>query len=190
MIPSASQTSPRVLLFSGHLIDAPGRAEPRFPLALETPAAHAITRAIAEIAPTIGIASAARGGDILFHEACRARGIQTTIVLPFPSAEFEKRSVSGLAEGRWEERYRSLLSSTSPSQIVQLDTSNSSNAFRTCNEMMLYLAQASDPAPALLALWDRQDGDGPGGTAEMVMAVNRLGGQITVIEPLSLQHQS
>lgn len=186
MIPSASPTLPRVLLFAGHLIDAPGRADPRFPLALEAPAAHAIARAVAEIAPTIGIASAARGGDILFHEACRARAIQTIIVLPFPLTEFEKRSVSGLPDGRWEKRYRSLLSSTGPSQIVELDTSNSSNAFRACNEMMVRLAQASDPTPALLALWDRHDGDGPGGTAEMVMAVDRLGGPVTVIEPSSL----
>jgi hypothetical protein len=182
MIPSASQASRRVLLFTGHLIDAPRRAEPRFPPELEPAVSGAIAGEIAKIAPSIGIASAARGGDILFHEACRACGIQTTIVLPFSIAEFEKQSVSGLADGRWEKRFHSLLSSTGASQIVKVDTLNSANVFRVCNEAMLNLARASDPTPTLLALWDRQVGDGPGGTAEMVMAVERLGGRIVVIE--------
>ena len=186
MIPSTSQASRRVLLFTGHLIDAPGRAEPRFPPELEAAASGAIAREVAKIAPSIGIASAARGGDILFHEACRAYGIQTTIVLPFSIAEFEKRSVSGLADGRWEKRFHSLLSSAGASQIVKVDTLNSSDVFRACNEAMLNLARASDPTPTLLALWDRQVGDGPGGTAEMVMAVERLGGQVVVIELSSL----
>jgi hypothetical protein len=190
MILSVLQTFQRVLLFTGHLIDAPGRVPPRFPPTIEAPVAQAIAHAIAEIAPTIGIASAARGGDILFHEACRARGIQTTIVLPFPVAEFEKRSVSGLADSRWEARFRLLLSSTDPSRIIQLNTSDSSNAFRTCNEVMLDLAHASDPTPTLLALWDRHGGDGAGGTAEMVMAVDHLGGQVIVIDPSSLNRSA
>jgi len=186
MIRSTSQRSRRVLLFTGHLIDAPGRAEPRFPPELEAAASDAIASEIAKIAPSIGIASAARGGDILFHEICRTRGIQTTIVLPFPIAKFEERSVSGLADSRWEKRFRSLLSSVEASQIVKVDTSNSSNVFRACNEAMLNLARASDRTPTLLALWDRQVGDGPGGTAEMVMAVERLGGRVIVIELSSL----
>jgi hypothetical protein len=186
MIPSASHASRRVLLFTGHLIDAPGRTDPRFPPELEAAASGAITSEIAKIAPSIGIASAARGGDILFHEACRARGIQTTIVLPFPIAEFEKRSVSGLADSRWEKRFHALLSSAGASQIVEVDTSNSSNVFRACNKAMLDLARASDPTPTLLALWDRQIGDGPGGTAEMVIAVEQLGGRVVVIELSSL----
>jgi hypothetical protein len=184
MIPSASQASRRVLLFTGHLIDAPRRTDPRFPPELEAAASGAITNEIAKIAPSIGIASAARGGDILFHEACRARGIQTTIVLPFPIADFKKRSVSGLADSRWEKRFHALLSSAG--EIVEVDTSNSSNVFRACNEAMLNLARASDPTPTLLALWDRQVGDGPGGTAEMVIAVEHLGGRVVVIELSSL----
>jgi hypothetical protein len=174
-----------VLLFTGHLIDAPGRADPRFPPELEVAASEAIASEIAKIVPSIGIASAARGGDILFHEACRARGIQTMIVLPFPIAEFKKQSVSGLADDRWEKRFHSLLSSAG-SQIVKVETLNSSNVFRACNEAMLNLARASDPTPTLLALWDRQVGDGPGGTAEMVMAVEHLGGRVIVIELSSL----
>ncbi len=186
MISSPSHESARVLLFAGHLVDLPERFDPRFPPDLEPAAAHAIARAIAEISPTIGIASAARGGDILFHEACRARGIHTTIVLPFSVAEFEKRSVSGLATGQWERRFRSLLSDTGDSRVVVLDASDSSNPFVACNQAMLDFAQARDPRPTLLALWDGRHGDGPGGTAEMVMAIERLGGRVIVIDPSSL----
>lgn len=186
MISPSSYPSARALLFAGHLIDDPERFDPRFPPDLEPAAARAIARAIAEISPTIGIASAARGGDILFHEACRAQGIETTIILPFAIAEFEKRSVSGLPTGQWERRFHSVLSAARPSRLIVLDASSSSDPYGACNKAMLERAQASDQKPMLLALWDGRYGDGPGGTAEMVKAIERLGGRVVIIEPASL----
>jgi hypothetical protein len=181
-----AKSSDAVLLFSGHLIDAPGRFDPRFPPSLEEAAKKAIERAIAEIGPTSAIASAARGGDILFHEACRAKGIQTTIVLPLPEAEFVRLSVSGASGGHWEERFRTLMSDSGPAQIIQLDSTHSSNPFRDGNYAMLELAKMHDPMPTLLALWNGQNGDGPGGTADMVDAIQRMGGRVVIIEPSSL----
>lgn len=154
---------------------------------MERAATQAIERAIAAIAPTWAIASAARGGDILFLESCRRREIRTTIVLPFPVAEFERQSVSGVGNGHWERRFRKLVSAAGPSQVVQIDTAGAPHPFRACNEAMLDLARGSDPTPTLLALWDGKDGDGPGGTAEMVDAIRRLGGEVIVIAPASLQ---
>jgi hypothetical protein len=184
------RSSDHVLLFSGHLVDAPGRFDPRFPPSLEYAATKAIERAIAEIGPTLAIASAARGGDILFHEACRARGIQTTIVLPLPVEEFVKQSVSGAAGGHWEERFNTLLSEPGPARIIQLDPADSANPFHQANNVMLDLAKAHDPKPTLLALWNGQYGDGPGGTADMVDAIQRQGGRVVIIEPLSLYEPS
>lgn len=174
------------MLFSGHLIDAPGRLDPRFPPSLEHAATKAIERAIAEINPASAIASAARGGDILFHEVCRARGIPSTIVLPLPIEEFVKQSVSGAAGGHWEERFHALISGAGPTRLVQLDAADSTSPFRNGNKIMLELAKAHDARPTLLALWNGQDGDGPGGTADMVDTIQRLGGRVVIIEPSSL----
>jgi hypothetical protein len=180
-------SSGRVLLFAGHLIDAPGRMDPRFPPELEPAAARAIARAVADIAPTVGIASAARGGDILFHEVSRAQGIPTVVVLPFQEDdEFEKQSVAGLPKSDWEARFRAILAKTAPSCVVHLGARGSANVFSECNRAMLAIASASDPKPTLLALWDRKGGDGPGGTAEMVNAVEQIGGRVIILDPLAL----
>lgn len=70
------------------MIDAPGREIPRFPPELECEAAKSISRRIgyarqAAGGSVVGIASGARGGDILFLEACRKEGLSLRMVLPF-----------------------------------------------------------------------------------------------------------
>ena len=65
------------ILFTGHMIDKPDRPTPRFPASKEAAAAIAIRAALRKVMveagsdPLVGIAAAACGGDILFHEACR-----------------------------------------------------------------------------------------------------------------------
>src|SRR5437867_380615 len=79
------------LLFTGHMVDLPDRKAPRFPPALEESARKRIGVELdgaKGMSVCQGFASCARGGDILFHEECRARGIETVIVLPFPPEEF------------------------------------------------------------------------------------------------------
>ena len=74
----ALQVPPRlVFLFSGHMVDAPDRAEPRFPAEKEGIAARAIAAALDQLGAGPGdlaLAQAANGGDLLFLEACKARG--------------------------------------------------------------------------------------------------------------------
>jgi hypothetical protein len=77
--------------------------------------------AIDELAPTDAIASASRGGDILFLEACRTRNIPTTIVLPFSPDEFERRSVAAVEQSDWVARFRALIAATPPEQLIVLD---------------------------------------------------------------------
>jgi hypothetical protein len=62
----------KVLLFSGHMIDAPDRPTPRFPPEKEPVAAVAIANTIVEIGAGPGdlaICGGACGGDLLFAEA-------------------------------------------------------------------------------------------------------------------------
>jgi tetratricopeptide repeat protein len=88
----------RVLLFTGHRVDDPGRKTPRFPADKESVARQAIKDVVAkEIAEAgeiaFGIAGGASGGDILFHEVCAESGIPTKLYLALPPDQFIKASV-------------------------------------------------------------------------------------------------
>jgi hypothetical protein len=177
----------RTLIFTGHRVDAPDRAKPRFPPRLVDAAGRAIGQAIEELAPTDAIASASRGGDILFLEACRARNIPTTIVLPFSPDEFERRSVAGVEQGDWVARFRALIAATPPERLIVLDLNDEPDPYGACNLAVLKRAQeASSSAPLLLALWDGKGGDGPGGSADMVERVRRADGRVAIIDPGTL----
>src|SRR5438034_10195873 len=96
----------KVLLFSGHMIDKPNRKDVRFPPKMEAAAARNIAEAISTLKPSLGIASGARGGDILFHDACLAYGVPSDIVLAFEPKIFEAQSVAGAEGGDWTRRFR------------------------------------------------------------------------------------
>jgi hypothetical protein len=178
----------QTLIFTGHRVDAPDRAEPRFPPRLVDAAGRAIGKAIDEFAPPDAIASASRGGDILFLEACRARNIPTTIVLPFSPDEFELRSVAGVEQGDWVARYRALIATTPPERLIVLELNDEPDPYGACNLAVLRRAQtASSSAPFLLALWDGMGGDGLGGSADMVERVRNTGGRVVILNPATLE---
>ncbi len=178
----------RTLIFTGHRVDAPDRAKPRFPPRLVDAASRAIGKAIDELAPTDAIASASRVGDILFLEACRARNIPTTIVLPFSPDEFERRSVAGVEQGDWVARFRALIAATPPERLIILNLNDEPDPFGACNLAVLKQAQAaSTSVPVLLALWDGKGGDGPGGSADMVERVRSTGGRVMILDPATLE---
>lgn len=175
------------LVFTGHMIDAPGRPAPRFPPRLEQRAAEAIRSHVlaartAANGSLVGIASGARGGDILFHEICRAEGIPTWFVLPFAPKAFVERSVRGVRSGRWVSRFWQLWEETSPDRRVVLDLAHEADPFGECNTVMLETARARGENVELLALWDGEGADKPGGTAAFVEAVRAAGGQVTQID--------
>ena len=171
----------RVALFTGHRIDAPDRPKPRFPAPHAPHAAQAIAAAIPDDAQ-IGLSSAANGGDILFLEACAARAIPCHIILPFPPEEFLRRSVATEAPGGWEARFHHLWSNTPSDRRHILTVPESADPYAACNDALLALAEKLG-APEVIALWDGQTGDGPGGTADLVTKARARGWPVTVIEP-------
>ncbi len=100
--------APHVIAFSGHMIDRPDRAVPRFPAALETRVAAALRDRIAALGPSIGYSQAACGGDLLFLEAMQEAGAQTQIVLPFPAAHYLDTSVRFAGDG-WVRRFENVV---------------------------------------------------------------------------------
>lgn len=89
--PADSWKPDKVFLFSGHMIDAPGRKQPRFPADKEPVAAAAIAQALDDLgasAADLALTQGASGGDIPFAEAAIARGLRVQFLFPLPEPDF------------------------------------------------------------------------------------------------------
>ena len=186
--PLATGRTPRqALVFSGHMADAPGRPTPRLPATLLPAARKAIDAALdaldagpADLALTQGAA----GGDLLFAEACAARGVPLQLLLPLPEPRFIQASIAPSA-GDWVARYRALCDrlSLAPAVLPNPGGDDDDDAFERCNRWLLDTAVASGSAHLhLIGLWNGDPGDGPGGTAHMMDEARRRGGQVTWID--------
>ena len=175
-----AQGAPRVILFTGHRVDAEGREKPRFPRNKEDQARAMIAETVLRErrktdGELFGIAGGASGGDILFHEVCEDLGIPTTMYLVVPKNEYIKASV---ADGgpEWVERFKRLYDRQQPEILSNtgelprwLRAKKGYNIWQRANLWMLHNAlHLSKEKLTLIALWDEQTGDGPGGTEDMV----------------------
>ena len=185
----------RVILFSGHMVDAPDRAAPRFPPACVPAAAAQIAAALDQLQAgpdDLGLTQGAAGGDLLFAEAAQERGMALQFLQPFEEAEFIERSVRPVCDGDdWVARYRAVAARlANPPQVMPAPTAGAAppcdardNPFERCNRWLLdtALARGGDQV-WLLCLWDGQGGDGAGGTAHMVGEVQRHHGHVIHID--------
>jgi hypothetical protein len=100
-----SQTS-RLIVFTGHMIDAPDRARPRFAPSSEQVVRSAIRAWLLDQKRRAGgrlegIAGGAAGGDILFHEVCAERevDIPTRLLLALPPGDYAAAAVQYAGAG-------------------------------------------------------------------------------------------
>jgi hypothetical protein len=167
-----------VVLFTGHRIDSPKRAEPRFPAEAEPLARAAIAQAVSQLAPALCISGGANGGDILFQEHCREAGIPTHMLLALPPEQFIAASV-----GDWVERFQRLLKQAPPAVLATSKTlpawlaaKPGYDIWQRNNLWLIASALALNPGHfTLIALWDGQGGDGTGGTQHMVQVAQQHG---------------
>ncbi len=193
---AAARVEPRhVILFTGHMVDAPGRTPPRFPAELVPAATRRIAAALDAIdaGPSdLAFTQGAAGGDVLFAEACLARAVPLRLLLPIAEPEFMAQSLLPVQDGAaWQARYRSV--------VARLDM-----APREAPQVLRALDQGDDPfvrgnrwllesalvfgAERLccICLWDGGGGDGPGGTRHLVDAVRAVGGKVQWIDTREL----
>ena len=128
----------------------------------------------------LGIAGAASGGDILFHEALVRRGIPSIVCLGLPPAEFAARSVADAGED-WLRRYDDLLRQRPPEVI---DQSNEHPAIRANRWMLSRGLEYGVQNMTLLALSDGKPGGGPGGTEDMIARARSSGAHVVILQSL------
>ncbi|HEY6688204.1 MAG TPA: tetratricopeptide repeat-containing protein [Propionibacteriaceae bacterium] len=205
--PAARQGVTKIhpVVFSGHMIDASGRPQPRFPADKEDVAFQAIREKVGEIeaaaekedeAELIGIAGASDGGDLLFHEACHELGIRTNVLLPVPELVYRATALSRQAS-RWAERYYAALRrAEKPVRTLArnltmpgwLATRPDYDLWQRSNRWILHHAWATTTTDrvTVLALWNGQLGDGRGGVADMVARGRLRGADIVTLDTVAL----
>jgi tetratricopeptide (TPR) repeat protein len=179
----------RTFLFSGHMIDKPEREPPRFPADREEVAAKAIAgklEALATGPDDLAVCGGACGGDILFAAACLQRGMRLQVCLPLEEPAFLQASVS-CAGDNWRDRYYRM--KENPLTTLRLmpqelgATPKGMSPFARNNLWQLYTALAYGPEKVhFICLWNRQEGDGPGGTRHMYETVSQRSGQVHVLD--------
>jgi hypothetical protein len=193
--PSTRAAPRQVILFTGHMVDAPGRALPRFPAALVPAAARRIAAALDAIdagPPDLALTQGAAGGDLLFAEACLARAVPLRLMLPLAEAEFVRLSLRPVQDGAaWEARFRAIVArltappSEAPAVLGALDEGD--DAFVRGNRWLLDTALGFGAERLrCICLWDGGGGDGPGGTRHLVEAVRAAGGDVQWIDTRGL----
>jgi hypothetical protein len=185
----------KVILCSGHLIDAPERKTPRFPKEKEAPVQERIEESLNKWnieERDLAICGGSRGADIMFAEACVKRKAEVWLCISLEENEFLKQSVR-LPNTNWEERFFALKNNPTVKTFYQHELPNAPlkdmSPFERANEWMINTAEAEAKHPDdlfAILIWDEQtSGDGPGGTADFAAKVKRLGAHLTIINPLT-----
>ena len=191
---TTSSAYDKVVICSGHMIDAPDRKEARFPetKAEAVRAKMAIQLAHWDIGPRdLAICGGACGADILFGEETLQRGARLRLLLAQEIDAFVRNSVQHAGED-WVRRFHSLCSQANVEILPQAEK-------RAPNDISIYartnlwiidtaVAAATDPHQIYaLLVWDEKPtGDGPGGTSDFQKKVCQLGASLEIINPTKL----
>ena len=180
--------APKVIVVSGHMVDAPDRSLPRFPQG-------EVTRVTAEIRTTLDewgvnaqttvVTGGARGADIIVAEDCLARHAKVVLCLALPPDQFERRSVA-LPQTDWSRRFRRLLLAADVRVLADGRGGSNETIFARTNAWILDIAESLCHSRVhAIVVWDGQRGDGPGGTAGFIRLLGEHESvlEIRVIDP-------
>ncbi|MBI5766511.1 MAG: DUF4071 domain-containing protein [Verrucomicrobia bacterium] len=175
---------PTVVVFSGHMIDRPGRNPARFPASEEARVKEEIKAYLRSVNAGFGYSSAACGADIIFCECLLEMDAKVHLVLPCPVNAFKRQSVSW-AGPEWERRFLNVLSMAtntlvaSPADYAGSDTEPAPTmglvyANRIITGLAVLQAQALEFELRALAVWDGNgvNGINGGGTGSVIAEWN------------------
>lgn len=192
---STAHVPRHVILFTGHMVDAPGRTLPRFPPQLVAAAARRIAAALDAIdagPPDLALTQGAAGGDVLFAEACLARDVRLRLLLPLAEPEFVAQSLLPSQDGAaWHARFRAVVARLGAPPRVAPEVLGALAAdddpFARANRWLLETALGFGAERLrCICLWNGGGGDGPGGTRHLVDAVRSSGGEVEWIDTREL----
>ena len=183
--------APVVVVFTGHLIDAPDRPDARFPPSAEPAVFAQIKRYVGEVRAKVAFASAACGADILFLEAMLELGGEINIVLPSDMESFVQASVVPGGNENWVERFHRVVKAAK--QVTYASQHAATEVYLAyANVLMFGLAKSRargiEGQVRALAVWDGLPGAG-GGTASAISRWRSCGQSVRGLDPLTLKWQ-
>ncbi len=186
----AGLSLPCVAVFSGHLIDAPGRPVPRFPASAEESVRRRLRDIVQKRRVAFGYASCACGGDILFLEEVLAAGGRVVVAPPLPLEKAIARSVAK-APGNWEGRLRAVLAHPHATLLEsECDETGEDDAivYSFCNKHLFGLAMLRTRELGFpirgVCVWDGKRGATPGGTSSAVLRWQMAELPVDIVPPL------
>ena len=187
---------PIVVVFTGHVIDAPGRRTPRFPVHLGAVVKARIDAMIEDEKIGIGYCSPACGADILFIECMQKRDREVQIILPFKRDDFVKTSVA-FAGNHWVRRFRKVMALAEKKHCVRYcvnedylgDASLFAHAGTLIQGLALLHANELGMKCKMLAVMEPEADPKIGGTAYNVAAWKKLGRKDLPIDLKKIREQ-
>jgi hypothetical protein len=184
----------KVVVCSGHMIDAPGREQARFPAHKEEAVRRAIAAQLVEWQigqDDLALCGGACGADTLFAEECLCRHACVRLLLAQQIEDFVRDSVQH-AGNEWVQRFHALRGKT---DVRFLDSARgNTNELSIYDRVNLWLietaAQEVSNTERLFALliWDEKStGDGPGGTADFEARARNFGARVAIINPITIR---
>jgi class 3 adenylate cyclase len=178
---------PRVAVFAGHRVDAPGRVPPRFPAEIVPQVKAAIKEQLTRLSIGVGFSTAASGSDILFLEALQELGGKAHIVLPCNKQQFIEENVANSGDG-WVERFNGVVSKAEETIVASDERIILGGVwYRYAGDVLDGLAtlRAAQYETGLLhlAVWNGLAGDGQGGTQDSVARWKSRGRQVHIVNP-------
>ena len=159
---------PTIVALAGRRIDADGAKAVRFPFANVPAVRKALGETFDRLAPSLLVASAACGADLIALEAAAERDIPSRIVLPFEPARFRTTSVVDRPGPEfWGKLYDDMIARAQArgGLIVLTPSEDGGGAYMAANDAIVATAGAAAPAGtrrvAVIA-WEgapRGDGD-------------------------------
>ena len=171
--------NPKVIHYSGHLIDPPGAKQKRFAATDEGFVRAQIDAFLRKNEVKFGFGSLANGSDILFAEALLDCDASLEIYLPFCIEDFLQISV--LPGGpEWQERFhRVIAKATRVSFATEDQYLKDDSLFTYCSQLAMgqaiLRAQHLETDVLQVTVWDGKPAVGIAGTAIDILAWNKLG---------------
>ena len=139
-------------------------------------------------------AGGASGGDLLFHEVCTEIDIPTRLYLAIPSNDYVVASVDVPGQPHWIDRFRAVEKRCSTRELSRgkdlpdwLKDKPDYTIWQRNNLWTLHNALAfGGKNVTLIALWNGEAGDGPGGTQDMVQQARARGAKVIILDTKNL----
>ncbi len=160
---------PNLAIFSGHMIDAPDRKDPRFPPEIEAQVREKLQAQIEALDIDIGFTSLASGGDILFVELLKQRNAKIKAYLPFRKEDFIDTSILFAGHG-WINRFENCYN-CSPKHLTTEPYLDTPELFNHLGKVMMgecmILAEHFDTKPIFISVLAPNQRKQAGGTKEL-----------------------